>query len=116
MSRSVKQKLHLPDEPFDLRVVGVTFQAGYPDVVYELLARVPVRVRLVREPENPHDRNAILVKVGRHVLGHVSRSMAKRLALELDRGIRWRAWVTRIDIHPDAPDNPGIWLSLKRAS
>lgn len=115
---------YLP-ESFDIPVVGVTFHSTYPVIAYELQELVPIRARLTREKNNPYDSNAILVKIfledkagGEKLvtLGHVSRHMAKRLAPELDRDPRrrkWKAWVTKIEIHPDNPDNPGIWLFLK---
>ncbi len=46
------------------------------------------QVRLVREPENPHDHNAIAVYAGgaHDKAGHVPRGYAKRLAKLLDAG------------------------------
>ena len=45
-------------------------------------------LRLVREPNNPHDPNAIAVwaEPGRNLSGYVPRGMAKRLSPILDRG------------------------------
>lgn len=46
------------------------------------------RVRLVREPDNPHDPNAIAVyaESARQLAGYVSRGYAKRLAKLMDSG------------------------------
>lgn len=45
-------------------------------------------VRLVREPENPHDPNAVAVyaETGRRLAGYVPKGQAKRLAQMLDSG------------------------------
>ncbi|MBW2017764.1 MAG: HIRAN domain-containing protein [Deltaproteobacteria bacterium] len=44
---------------------------------------------LVREPNNPHDPNAIAVKLGNLLLGYVPKEIAKDLAPQIDSGIRF---------------------------
>lgn len=44
------------------------------------------RVKLVREPDNPHDPNAIAVKSGDECLGYIARDDAAKLAPYLDAG------------------------------
>lgn len=100
-------------EKLEVRVVGVTFQRHYPLIAYRLMVEVPTRVKLEREPDNPYDKNAVLVRWGEKALGHIDRYTAKRLAPSMDKGVRWRAWAVRIEVHPDNPDNPGIWLQLE---
>ena len=46
---------------------------------------------LVREPDNPHDSNAIRVRIGPYHLGYVSKNIAKKLAPKMDSGRRFRA-------------------------
>ncbi len=71
------------------KVVGVTFegrQATLADV------RPGDRLRLIREPANPHDPHAIRVGTddGR-ILGYLSAPLAGRLAPSFDVGARYRA-------------------------
>jgi hypothetical protein len=101
--------------PVDMRVVGVTFHKSYPKIAY-WLADLPrkAKARLVREPDNQYDPNAIGVWVGKHQLGHIDRYMARKLAPEMDRGNTWRVRVDRIEVHPDSPENPAIWLHMER--
>lgn len=58
------------------RVVGRPCEAGY---------LVPVDARLLREPRNRYDRNAIQVFVGRHMVGYIERRAGSRLARAMDR-------------------------------
>jgi single-stranded-DNA-specific exonuclease len=50
----------------------------------------------VREPDNPHDANAIAVRYGRLQLGYVKRPIARRLAPNMDGGDRYGATVGSI--------------------
>jgi hypothetical protein len=52
-------------------------------------------VRLVREPSNRHDRNAVSVRSldGGVVAGYVPRAVAKRIAPQMDQGVTFRAVV-----------------------
>ena len=79
-------------------------------------------VRLVREPENPHDANAVAVRsLGDRTLGYLPRAVAPEYALVLDRlhgfavvECSARAYGRR-DRSGD-PWNFGIWLDLPDAS
>jgi single-stranded-DNA-specific exonuclease len=51
---------------------------------------------LVREPENPHDPNALAVRYGRLHLGYLRREIAQRLAPVVDAGERYRVSVGSI--------------------
>jgi len=51
---------------------------------------------LVREPDNPHDSNAIGVRFGLLHLGYLRREIVQRLAANLDRGDRYAASVGSI--------------------
>ncbi|KAI9572249.1 SNF2 family N-terminal domain-containing protein [Boletus coccyginus] len=53
---------------------------------YEGLVAPGEQVRLVRQPQNPYDRNAIQVKnIGGDQVGHIPRNVASRLAPVLDQ-------------------------------
>jgi hypothetical protein len=91
----------------DLSVVGMRYRIT-PPRMRELAQVTPLRVRLVREPRNSSDRNAIRVELadremepvsyGMHI-GYVPRGIAKELAPKLDDElVKIReAWVTSID-------------------
>jgi len=55
---------------------------------------------LVREPNNPHDPNAIAVKLGKLHLGYVPREIAKDLAPQMDLGIRFIAFFEKRNESP----------------
>jgi hypothetical protein len=55
---------------------------GCPDVRY---------YSLIREPDNPHDRNAIRVAMGSCKLGYVPKDIAKHLAPKMDAGVEFEA-------------------------
>jgi hypothetical protein len=121
----------------DFRVVGLTFVDGYPgnvDRLGELVTAaqtralgwtgesdgpVDVPVLLVRNPDNPHDENAVEVHVpamGRaaSMIGHVPRDLAARLAPSLDRGDVWSARIGAVLVDPEHPDRPGVEVMLER--
>jgi hypothetical protein len=55
---------------------------------------------LVREPNNPHDPNAIRVEVGEYLLGYVPRVDARELAPLMDSGRRFIAYFVCRNEHP----------------
>jgi hypothetical protein len=58
-------------------------------------------LELSREPDNPHDANAIRVEWRGRVLGYVPRSENAALAWGLDRGAALRARISRLEWHPN---------------
>jgi hypothetical protein len=58
---------------------------------------------LVREPDNPHDRNAVRVEWRSFKLGYVPRAQNEAVARLLDRGTRLVARVSRLQ-HTRAPN------------
>ncbi|KAF8502088.1 SNF2 family N-terminal domain-containing protein [Russula emetica] len=61
-------------------VVGVQYYKGLVDVGEQ--------VRLIREPQNRYDRNAIAVQnIGRTQVGHIPRQMAAKLAPHMDANL-----------------------------
>jgi HIRAN domain len=73
------------------------------------------RLELRREPDNPHDANAIAVHGGGAHLGFVPRELAAELAPELDAGRPWSAIVLREQ--RDSPRDPrsGVTMLLAPA-
>ena len=63
--------------------------------------RVGEPLGLVREPDNPHDANAVAVTWRGRKLGYVPRRENAALAWSLDRGDALRARVSRLAQHPN---------------
>ena len=78
---------------FYTKIVGVSFE-GRQHVVAGLT--VGASLDLVREPDNPHDPNAIAVRFGTLQLGFLRREIARRLAPNIDAGDRYSATVGSI--------------------
>lgn len=109
-----------------VKVVGVTFTRGYPanllllrDIQAEAIdSGEPLTVVLVRNPQNPHDANAVEVHVpalaDMAMIGHVDRDNAARLAPRMDGGDRFLAHVAAVRVDPDHTDRPGIDIAIAR--
>ncbi len=63
--------------------------------------RIGDGLRLAREPDNPHDPNAVRVEWRGHKLGYVPRAENAALAWAMDRGEAVSARVTRLRHHPN---------------
>lgn len=111
-----------------LPVVGVTFVPGYPHNLHQLQALIDwqagqpgaemLSVVLVRNPDNPHDPNAVQVHVPAlgddGFIGHFGRDHARPIAALMDSGERLNAWVYRCRVDPNNPSKPGIDILIKR--
>jgi hypothetical protein len=54
-------------------------------------------VILIREPDNPFDKNAVAVKTNQGIIiGHLSRELAKKLSLFIDKGIKYKCIIENI--------------------
>ena len=71
------------------------YRYGRGGEVWPLL-RVGDALELSREPDNPHDHNAVRVEWRGHKLGYVPRRENAALAWGLDRGEPLRARITRL--------------------
>ena len=81
-----------PADPFSFDIVG---EAPRQPALWNLVSgfaridgggyEVEVLATLVREPWNPHDSNAIAVKIDRRLVGYIPRDEAADLAPQLDR-------------------------------
>ena len=112
---------------FVVKVVGVTFAAGYPLNLHALAAVAssttgtalaePLTAILIRNPNNPHDHNAIEVHVPalgtNAMIGHLpAKNVAERLAPLLDTGETWQAHIVSVLIDPAHEDRPGISVEI----
>lgn len=73
---------------FHTKVAGVTFE-GRQEVLRVLTA--PADLRLVREPGNAHDGNAIAVVAAAGQIGYLNARLSARLAPAMDAGETYRA-------------------------
>jgi hypothetical protein len=67
------------------------------------------RLDLVREPDNPYDRNAVRVEWRGRKLGYVPRAENQALAWAMDRGETVTARISRLRDHP----NPRLRLEFE---
>ncbi len=116
----------------DFKVVGLTFVDKYPmniEVIHRMVVArrlaargvtggaspyQPVRVDLVRNPDNEHDPNAVEVHVPPiGMIGHAPRGVAMDLAPCLDsEPNRWTGYVDHVLVHRNDPtlQKPGIQI------
>jgi len=78
---------------FHTKIVGVSFE-GRQDVIAGLRAGEVLELR--RQPDNPHDRNAIAVHYGNLQLGYLKKGIAVHVAPLIDGGARYRARVASL--------------------
>jgi len=92
--------------PFYSKVVGVTHANADRSQRQQIIAQCEQgeRLRLVREPDNPHDPNAVaVVRLSGEQLGYLSSDLACEIAPRLDRG-------SRVDVEV-AQVTGGEWFS-----
>ena len=70
-------------------------------------------LELVREPDNPHDANAVRVEWRGRKLGYVPRRENAAVAWGLDRGVRLRARVSRLAQHPNPARRVGFEIYIE---
>lgn len=102
---------------FFVKVRGVSFHPGYPQSLYALrerLAKAEGEASLIREPENPHDPNAVAVLAGGDIIGHVPAGLAERLGPEIDRGTLYRVVSADVLVNPEHEDKPGLLIECER--
>jgi len=81
------------------KIVGVTYDAAQ-DNIRMFGCKDIGSFALVREPDNPHDKNAIRVMLGDKKLGYVPRAIAKDLAPQMDAGKDFLALFVSRNEHP----------------
>ena len=92
--RSPSVRLLVQESP----LAGYRYAAG--SEVWPLL-RVGDPLELSREPDNPHDPNAVRVEWRGRKLGYVPQRENAALAWSLERGETLRARITRLEPHPN---------------
>ncbi len=103
------------------KVVGLSFVPAYPNNLYDLNRQAEEgsvwELELIREPNNTHDANAIVVRVAvdMEVLGHVPAALAARLAPEIDGGATWKVTKWQVLVAFGHESNPGLTIDLERA-
>lgn len=97
-------------ESFPTKVMGVSFE-GRQDLVAGLLPGQELELK--RQPENPHDTNAVAVFFGILHLGFLRKQIAKHLAPLIDGGIRYRARIEHITGGRDGK-NFGVNIRVER--
>ncbi len=84
----------IDDAPhFHTKIAGVSFE-GRQDTIAGLRAGVPLQLR--RQPDNPHDANAIAVCYGNLQLGYFNKRLAAHIAPLVDAGARYTARVASL--------------------
>jgi len=99
---------------FYTKIVGVSFE-GRQDILAGL--RGDEELRLERQPDNPHDSNAIAVFRGALQIGFLRKEIAKELAPRMDRGVRYRARATAVTggpSHSDPRRSRGLNIFVER--
>ena len=79
-------------------LAGFQYHAGA--AVWEQM-QVGDALTLVREPENPHDHNAVRIDWRGQQLGYLPRRENAAVAAEMDRGGRVEARIARLRDHPN---------------
>jgi hypothetical protein len=99
-----------------LRVAGVA-GAGrhHADALGSDAARPGAPLELRRDPDNPHDPNAIAVHGAGDQLGWVPREVAAELAPEIDAGRPWSAVVLREQRRSPRDPRHGLTMLLAAA-
>ncbi len=101
---------------FEIAVVGVTFE-GRQEIlrnIYEKQERSRAETGvspvvsgcLVRQPDNPYDKNAIAVELTKEQIGFIPAPLAARLAPRIDAGEAYRVVDARIIKGGSSKDKP----------
>ena len=102
----------------DVKVAGTSFRDTNKTYLTKLAqmkhGRYP-KAKLVRQPDNEHDTNAIKVIVGRNnFVGFVPRENAARVAELMDAGVTITAEVLSCEIWAEHPTNPSLKIRIHR--
>jgi hypothetical protein len=99
-----------------LRVAGVAGARQHHGEALQSDAAAPgAPLDLRRDPDNPHDPNAIAVHAGHEQVGWVPRELAAELAPRLDGGADWSAVVLREQRSSPRDPRAGITMLLAPA-
>lgn len=109
-------ELDIPTQ-FTTKIVGVSFSQNYPDNIFSIAYEVAMGktdCRLIREPQNTHDKNSIRVDINGVPIGHLPRLIAMILAPSIDKGDIWYAKVESIVVSKQNINQPGLKISVWR--
>ncbi len=99
-----------------LHVAGAAGAGAHHAEALQSVAAAPGRaLALRRDPDNPHDPNAIAVDAGGQQVGWVPRELAAELAPELDAGRPWSAIVLREQRASPRDPRTGVTMLLAAA-
>lgn len=94
----------------DLKVVGVTFTnedtgEKRSDIIKELIGvdKNNINVKLIREPENKYDINAIKVLANDKQIGYIGKEYAQIIAPKMDEYEEFNATVKEIGEYKNRP-------------
>jgi hypothetical protein len=100
-----------------LRVAGVAGAGRHHSDALQANASEPgSRLELRRDPDNPHDPNAIAVFAGGEQVGWVPRELAADLAPQIDAGTPWSAVVLREQRRSPRDPRSGLTMLLGATS
>ncbi len=100
-------------ERFNSKIVGVSFE-GRQDVIAGL--QVGATLTLERQPDNPHDPNAIAVSYGTLQLGYIRKEHAVHLASVIDSGVAYRCYISMLTGGGDLHRGVNIVVERARAA
>ena len=84
-------------KPITTKLVGVTF-GDRQENIRKFGCEAIGSYAMVREPENPHDPNAIRVAVGKFTMGYVPSKLAMELAPLMDAGMNLMAFFVKLNV------------------
>jgi hypothetical protein len=104
---------------FEVKVVGVSFHDDYPENLHRLretavMGGGEVEGSLIREPDNPHDPNAVAVLIAGQIVGHVPAFLAEKLGPDIDAGVRYTVDTACVLVNPEHEDRPGLLITCVR--
>lgn len=92
-------------------LAGVTFENRLAKIARH--ARRNSAYKLIREPENPYDGNAILVTANGYDIGYVPRKINGIIAKAMDEGIVLKAQFQRKHIDDETGKVVGFMIKIK---
>lgn len=99
------------------KVAGTTFRDIDKKYLVKLATLPPrqyPKCKLVRQPDNAADPNAVKVVVARKHIGFVPRELAARVAEVMDAGTKVTARLVDVTIWEDHPTSPSVKIEISR--
>ena len=98
-------------KPITIKLAGVTYGNAQKNI-QQFGCRDIMTYALIREPENPHDPNAIKVSLfDLFFMGYVPGHVARKLAPLMDEGRTFLAFFVQRNEHPDY-DQVGMTVKI----